>query len=162
MFLFVTVSLGSLSKLTQFSRESLQTRLSRNIFFILIHAQDYHTITTNKFLPVCPIPSETVSQCRNATFPKGKRWSGAKDLERQPLSISIQGRQPYKNILFSFNAGLPYLKDPRSKALEPDCLFPPVSELRHSLATGGVGNTKGAKATLLRRLKKFKDPPCLN
>ncbi len=55
---------------------------------------------------------------------RGKRRSGGKDLERQPLSVSIPGRQRYENILFSSNAGLPYLKDPRSKALEPNCLFP--------------------------------------
>ncbi len=53
---------------------------------------------------------------------KGERRSDRKDLERQPLTVWIQGRQPYEDIRFWANDAFPYLKDPRSKALEPDCL----------------------------------------
>jgi hypothetical protein len=55
-------------------------------------------------------------------FGKGERRSGEKDLERQPLTDWIHGRQPYEAIRFWTNDDFPYLKDPRSKALEPDCL----------------------------------------
>ncbi len=54
----------------------------------------------------------------------GERWSGGKDLERQPLTVWIQGHQPYEDIRFYTNGGFPYLKDPRSKTLEPDYLSP--------------------------------------
>src|SRR4030067_2139892 len=74
-------------------------------------------------------------------FGKGERGSGTlgglpgsglskdnetlpKDLERQPLPAWIQGCQAYENTPFSTNEGCPYLKDLRSKALEPDCLSP--------------------------------------
>jgi len=39
--------------------------------------------------------------CRNMKTPlfgKGERRSGEKDLERQPLTVWIQGRQPYEYI----------------------------------------------------------------
>ena len=45
-------------------------------------------------------------------------------MERQPLTVWIQSRQAYDYIQFSSNTGSPYLKDPRSKTLEPDCLSP--------------------------------------
>jgi hypothetical protein len=57
-------------------------------------------------------------------FRNGERRSGGKDLERQPLTVSIQGLQPYDNIQFQTNARLSYLKDPYSISLEPDCLSP--------------------------------------
>jgi hypothetical protein len=57
-------------------------------------------------------------------FGDGERRSGGKDLERQPLTVSIQGLQPYDNIQFQTNARLQYLKDPHSISLEPDCLSP--------------------------------------
>ncbi len=41
--------------------------------------------------------------CRNMKirlFGEGERRSGEKDLERQPLTVWIQGRQPYEDIQF--------------------------------------------------------------
>jgi hypothetical protein len=72
-----------------------------------------------------PPPLETVLQYEKAAFSeKGERRSGGKDLERQPLTVLIQGRQPYDNIRYHTNDRFPYLKDPHSKSLEPDCLSP--------------------------------------
>src|SRR3972149_2046628 len=67
-------------------------------------------------------------------FGKRERRSGGKDLERQPLTVWIQGCQAYENTPFSTNEGCPYLKNPRSKALEPDCL-----SLRRLIATQSQG-----------------------
>jgi hypothetical protein len=57
-------------------------------------------------------------------FGKGGRRSGGKVLGRKPLTVWIQGHQPYENIQFLANEGSPYLKDPHSKTLESDCLSP--------------------------------------
>jgi hypothetical protein len=71
-------------------------------------------------------------------FGKGVRRSGGKDLERQPLTVLIQGRQPYENIRFQTNARFLYLKDPYSKSLEPDCLIP--QSVNYDTVSEGEGN----------------------
>ena len=53
---------------------------------------------------------------------KRERQLAEKDLGRQPLTILIQGPQPYDNIRYHTNDHFPYLKDPHSKSLEPNCL----------------------------------------
>ncbi len=72
----------------------------------------------------CALPCKTVSQCQNTTFGKGERRSGEKDVERQPLTVWIQVCQPQEDIRLLAYDSSPYLKNPRSKTLEPDCLSP--------------------------------------
>jgi len=47
---------------------------------------------------------------------------GGKGLERQPLTVWIQWSQAYDNTPIPTSEGSLYLKDPRSKTLEPICL----------------------------------------
>jgi hypothetical protein len=62
-----------------------------------------------------------------------------KDLGRQPLTVRNEACQRYENIRFYTSDGFPNVKDPYSKALEPDCLSPFACDCDTvSLPKGGV------------------------
>jgi hypothetical protein len=55
-----------------------------------------------------PSSQEAVSQYEKPDFSeKGKRWSGGKDLERQPLTLLIQTCQGYENVRFYASGDFP-------------------------------------------------------
>ncbi len=69
--------------------------------------------------------SETVSYYEKILlFAKGERQLGWKNLERHLWTVWTQGDQVNENIQVPSNVDPPYLKDPHSKVLEPNCLSP--------------------------------------
>jgi len=79
------------------------------------------------FPPLNPLPLEAVLQCEKTDFlRRGERRSGGKDLERQPLTVHTQRAKRMKTFNFIQETIFHNLKDPHSKALEPDCLSPPL------------------------------------
>ena len=91
--------------------------------------------------------------CREAACQRIKRrfpkiWTCLREAAsakagRQPLTLEIQSRQAYENIPFPSSADPPYLRDPHSKSLEPDCLSPHT--FNYDTASTGEG---GQKSTL--------------
>jgi hypothetical protein len=70
----------------------------------------FQNLPSSPFLnsPLPPFSKEAVLQFEKTDFlEKRERWSGGKDLERQPLAVRIQTCQGYENVRFYASGDFP-------------------------------------------------------
>jgi hypothetical protein len=75
---------------------------------------------------------------KKPTLAEGERRSGEKDLERRPFNVRILASKAYECIQLYTSDDLPYLKDPHSISLEPDCLSPGTAVVTQSHGGGNI------------------------